>query len=58
MYKVFNFIVEINYKYAKYFNSGETFIVGDAPLDILSDIKRKRERLGELRPLTQGEVLI
>lgn len=24
--------------------------------DILSDIKRKRERLGELRPLTQGEV--
>lgn len=35
----FNFSIEIDYKWAQYFNSGETFVVGDAPLDILSEIK-------------------
>ena len=37
-------------EYAKYFNAGETFIVGDAPLDILSEIKpqpKKEEKADE-----------
>ena len=43
----FNFSVEIDYKYAKYFNSGETFVVGDAPLDLLTEIKPKSEKKEE-----------
>ena len=34
----FNFTVEVDYKYAKFFNSGEVFTFGDSPVD-LSDIK-------------------
>ena len=34
----FNFTVEVDYKYAKYFNSGEVFTFGDSPVD-LSNIK-------------------
>lgn len=33
----FNFTVEVDYKYAKYFNSGEVFTFGDSPVD-LSDM--------------------
>ena len=36
----FNFTVDVDYKYATYFNSGESFTFGDAPLD-LSDIKQE-----------------
>jgi hypothetical protein len=42
----FNFFVEIDYKYAKYFNSGEVFAFGDVPID-LSDIKKESEIKGE-----------
>ena len=46
----FNFTIEIGYQYAKYYNAGETFVVGNAPLDILSEIKpqpKKEEKIDE-----------
>ena len=38
----FNFTVEVDYKYAKYFNGGEVFTFGDSPVD-LSDIVTENE---------------
>lgn len=38
----FNFTIEVDYKYASYFNAGETFTFGDAPID-LSEIKKETE---------------
>lgn len=38
----FNFTVDVDYKYATYFNAGESFSFGDAPID-LSDIKQNDE---------------
>lgn len=35
----FNFTIEVKYDYAKYFNSGETFEIGNVPVDILSDMQ-------------------
>ena len=43
----FNFDIEINYLYAKYFNSGETFIIGNAPVDLLSEINPKNKKEGK-----------
>lgn len=38
----FNFTVEVDYKWATYFNGGESFIFGDAPID-LSEIKKEEK---------------